>query len=476
MSNMKLKYIVFTILLGISYQSLHSQTLDDAREWYLEGRYADALPVFRSEYMEDPKDASLNQWLGVSLYRTGRLMEAEQYLQYASERKIIESYLVLGELYAKQYRFEDAEEEFVKYQSANRRNEEALEKLKEVREYADRLKRYVSRAEDIQIIDSMVVPKAEFLSAYNLSNSSGSVMMIGDFFREQQSEDKTLYMNERQDKIFYTKGENETGTSLYSMERLLDSFGNEKQLPSPINGSGNQAYPFVMSDGLTIYFASTGHQSYGGFDIYVTRYNLASDSYLMPNQLNMPFNSPFNDYLMVIDEEKGLGWFASDRFQPNDSVCVYTFIPNERVALLESEDITYMAGRAAISSIADSWKEGISYSSLRSLAKEVSASQEIGNRDFEFVINDMVTYFTLSDFKSNNARSLYSQVIGLEQQLDEIKAELGDKREEFSNNSSEVNNLTAPILNLERQSNALYREIERLKIQARNDEIRSNFN
>jgi hypothetical protein len=77
-------------------------------------------------------------------------------------------------------------------------------------------------------------------------------------------------------------------------------------LPLSINDSGSQAYPFVLSDGLTIYFSTTGHQSFGGYDIFVTRYNLTNDSYLAPNQMNMPFNSPFNDYLMVVDGKRVL--------------------------------------------------------------------------------------------------------------------------------------------------------------------------
>jgi len=43
---MKIRYIqaiFFFILLGAP---LRAQTLDEARGWYLEGRYAEALPVF----------------------------------------------------------------------------------------------------------------------------------------------------------------------------------------------------------------------------------------------------------------------------------------------------------------------------------------------------------------------------------------------------------------------------------------------
>jgi hypothetical protein len=96
--------------------------------------------------------------------------------------------------------------------------------------------------------------------------------------------------------------------------------------------------------------------------------------------------------------------------------------------------------------------------------------------DFEFVINDRITYYTLPDFKSSNAQSIFSQALGLSKQFEELKADLSSKRDQFANSSSTDSNLRAAILNLEKQADDLYKEIERLKIQARNDEIRNNFN
>ena len=36
-----------------------------------------------------------------------------------------------------------------------------------------------------------------------------------------------------------------------------------------------------------------------GYDIFVTRYNTNTYSYLMPENVGMPFNSPYNDYMSV---------------------------------------------------------------------------------------------------------------------------------------------------------------------------------
>lgn len=451
------------------------QTLDDARTRYLEGRYAEALPVFQAEYLNNPDNPSVNQWLGVSLYETGRIIEAQKYLEFASERKIPEAYIYLGELYTMLYRFEDAEKEFEKYQHAKRKEREALEALEQKRSYTGILRKASNRTEDVQIIDSLVVPKSGFLAAYNLSASSGSLIPVYEFFSDRLKSDETLYMNERRDKIYYSGGDASTGVNLYTMDKLLDTFGNEKMLPEAINKTGNQAFPFVLSDGMTLYFASTDDPSFGGYDLFVTRYNFTSDSYLSPNQLNMPFNSPFNDYMLAIDEEKGIGWFASDRFQPAGSVCIYTFIPNPQVQLVESDDAGYLAGRARISSIAGTWKEGADYRPFRSLARQKAASQQKTAGDFTFVINDRATYHTLSDFRNERARSLFSQALGNEKQLQALNDELSQRRDQFAGGQTN-NALAASILKLEKESESLFRETERLRMQARNEEIRTHFN
>jgi len=466
---MKKIFIFFILPFSILSTAVQSQTLEDAKKWVQEGRFAESLPVFQGEYQNNSDNASINQWLGVCLYETGRIREAEKYLKFAAEKKIPEAYIYLGKLYTKVYRFDEAEEEFVKYQRINRRNEEALNKLAAPREYAAKLQKLVNRTEDIQIIDSLVVPKTSFLQAYNLGKSSGSLLPLNDFFETLPQSGKTLYMNGKQDKIYYSKND-DTGIDLFTMDKLIDAFGNEKKLPQTINEEGDQAYPFVMNDGLTIYFASTGHESLGGYDLYVTRYNLSADSYLTPNQLNMPFNSPFNDYLMVIDEEKGLGWFASDRLQSADSVCVYTFLPNTQVTLFESDQPRIMSNRARISSIADTRKPDVDYAALREVARKKAEFRQEEKGDFLFVINDNTDYHTLSDFRSDNARSIFSQSLGLEEQQQKLTADLAIKREQYAKGNNNES-LRSSILDMEKEVDQLLLKIQRLKREARNEEL-----
>lgn len=472
---MKLRHLVTLFVCVLGCCILRGQTLEEAKKLYLEGHYAEALPIFQTEYLLNPTDASLNQWLGVCFYETGNESAAEKYLLYASQKKIPEAYLYLGELYTKRYRFDEAEKEFEKYQKIKRRDKEALARLEEKQAYANRLKRLIKRTEDVQIIDSLIVPKNKFLSAYHLSASSGSLIPMNEFFRNYPNRTLPLFINEKKDKIYFSQQDSLQGLDICTMEKLLEDFGNQKVLPAPVNDKKDQAYPFVMTDGVTFYFASSGHNSLGGYDLYVTRYNVSSDSYLNPNQLNMPFNSPFNDYMMAVDEEKNVGWFATDRFLSKDSVCVYTFIPNRQVNLIESNDEKYLINRARILSIKDSWKTGVDYSSLIALAKEEQTSTRKEEKgDFEFIVDDRHTYYKLSDFKSPTARELYSKALRLQATLDRYQKELSVKRDQYAeSNAAEKNNLAASILSLEKETEALFKEIQQLILQARIEEIRN---
>ena len=56
-------------------------------------------------------------------------------------------------------------------------------------------------------------------------------------------------------------------------------------------------YPSMNSDGITLYFAAKGEASLGGYDIFITRYDAEDGSYLKPDNMGLPFNSPFNEYM-----------------------------------------------------------------------------------------------------------------------------------------------------------------------------------
>lgn len=484
-----MKRIFAYILLLFCYVPVFmAQSLSDARELYLNGKYAEALPVFESEYNAKPNDVSLNHWYGVCLYETGGNPDkAVECLTIASKRGIQDSFLYLGRIYTKQYKFSEAQAAFDDYESRLTKNTRskkkdelekerlALEKLDKDRAVLARLRRMATNVEDIQIIDSVVVDKDKFLSAYKLSFSSGRIKYFNQVFETSRPVNSTVYFNEKETKIYYAQPDTSGSYTLYSMEKLLDDFGNEKRLSANNFGlKGDVNYPFMMPDGVTIYFSAKDEESVGGYDLFVSRYNMNNDTFLTPERMNMPFNSDANDYMMVVDEEKGVGWFATDRFQPEGKVCVYTFIPNESVKMVESDDEQYQIRRALITSIRDTWVDKLDYNDIITVARSQPVEKKQVRRDFEFVVDDSRTYYFLTDFKSKEARDVYFSVIQLKRDLVKAEEDLERKRGIYTSaTQSDKRNLTDSILMLEKQVEKLREDILRLEVKARNIEIES---
>ncbi|MFR0836529.1 MAG: hypothetical protein ACLSG8_10775 [Barnesiella sp.] len=159
-------------------------------------------------------------------------------------------------------------------------------------------------------------------------------------------------MPQRADKMLYGYPTDTAGYELYQQNKLVgDQWSEPVALPSNINGKGDQNYPFLMSDGLTLYYASNGPGSIGGYDIFVTRNSLDKEAYLLPENVGMPFNSPYNDYLMAIDEMHNVGWFVTDRKQIPGKLTVYLFIPNEEKNYYEGKTAEELRSLARINSI-----------------------------------------------------------------------------------------------------------------------------
>ena len=338
---------------------------------------------------------------------------------------------------------------------------------------ANNAQRMMEKVEDVQIIDSLVVDKDDFLSAYILSEESGTLDSYKDFFQTNEPVSSTVYKNQKGDKIYYAHSTDGDRYCLFTQSMLMDEWGDEKQLPMNINSNDDDNYPFVLSDGATIYYSSKGNGSIGGYDLFVTRYNINSDTYLAPEQLGMPFNSPYNDYMMVFDEVKGLGWFVSDRFQPEGKACVYLFIPNPEHKRVESEDIEVKRARAAITAIRDSWKESSDYADLIRLSHtEIPYGEKKIEKDFEFIIGNNIVYYKLDDINSPEAKGYYEKVVALNKQIKELNEKLDGLRVSYAEgNKARKEQLKPTILQAEEQLHALLEQPGKLEKKARNAEI-----
>ena len=322
--------------------------------------------------------------------------------------------------------------------------------------------------QQIIIVDSIVVNKDQFLASIRLSSECGQLMNTGAFFRNQLQ--GTLYLNEMGNKVYFSQPDGHQ-QQLYTSDKL----GNEWSKPQPLQGLSEgideASYPFMLTDGLTFYFAGKGEESIGGYDIFMTRYDSRSGSFLKPENIGMPFNSETNDYMYAIDEANRIGYFVSDRRQPEGKVCIYIFIPSDTRKTYDNSKYTEEQIRnfADIASIADTWGNGTERKAALDRIKSKYATHDIPGQMVS--TGDAASAV---EFHSKEANSLYQKLLKEQNALDIVNSNLDLLRQKYHKaNANERNSMKNEILKLEEQALQLNASVKQLTKATRNAEINS---
>ena len=335
--------------------------------------------------------------------------------------------------------------------------------------------------QQIVIIDSIVADKSQFLSHYVLSSETGKVMTASQISGIEA--DGYVYLNEMGNKAYFGKADQKGVQQIYTSDKLGDRWGEPILMNGLSEGIDEADYPFMMNDGITFYFAAQGEESIGGYDIFFTRYDSRSGSFLKPENIGMPFNSEANDYMYAADEQSGIGYFVSDRRQPKDTVCVYIFILPETRRSYDPTKFTeqQIHDFADITCIADTWGNGSERRAALERLKAVftNASRPTTDKATEantaIVINDRLTYTSAKDFRSPTAANHYRELLKARERLSHLEAELQKTRDRYAQADENGRKLLSEIiLQNEEQSLILRNNIHTLEKQIRNEE-NNNF-
>lgn len=462
---MNMKRYISCLIALLCIGTLSAQTLVQAKKMFENGDFENAKTAFSKLIKRSPNSAEYNYYYGASLYETGELDKSLPYLEKSAKRNYIGAFRYLGKAYADLYRFDEAVENYETHiewlDEKNRDTEQAENELSELLKKA----RMFKSVEKVAVIDSFVIEKSRFLDAFKISNTSGTIKENGN---------GTIYENEMGNKRIISEMKDSL-MQLYTQVKLLDGWSEYEAIES-LNDNCNINYPFLMGDGVTLYYASDGEGTLGGYDIFVTRYDSEDNTYLKPSNIGMPFNSTANDYLYVIDEFNNLGWFATDRNQPSDTVCIYVFVPNEtkQTYNYEASDPQFIKDVAILHNIRSTWTDEnvVREGRQRLAALKYANEKETKKVDFMLIIDDSATYTFWSDFRSKEAQETYRQLLQKEKDLAHFQQTLQSKRSEYeSENGLGKKKLEPSILDLEKRVLQLQEEIAQLYVKTRNSEI-----
>lgn len=451
-------FLVFTV-------TLFAQKAADGEKYFNNKQYAKARAAYEVLLKQRPKDALYNYRYARCSYE---LKDEEKAIEHfeMSGNKFPLRHLYLGELYCNTYRFDESVMAYQTYVATLKPDDSKLPEYQKKIKRAENAAKLLTKVEDIAIVDSMVVNKNNFLRFYKFSSELGSLAQESLKLNSRKTVDKIKYTTQRQDRIYYSDSI-QGQMNIFTSYKLLDTWSDPVSVSNAINTPANENYPFLLLDGITLYFASDGESSIGGYDLFITRYTPASDSFLAPENIGMPFNSPFNDYMMVIDEQHKLGWFATDRYQAAGKVIIYTFVPNVTKTIIRTEDKDQLRQFAKLKTYR---KVSASHSDSSAVSEEQMQDSE---KQMQFVINDSVAYSNVLQFKSDDAKKSWTELHKMNAELKTKKTQLENLRLQFSEviKENDRQNLTNSIVEAERIYLNLESQIQIKTIQVRNTEI-----
>lgn len=352
------------------------------------------------------------------------------------------------------------------------------------------MQKMLSHVEKILVVDTIDVDKDRFFQYYRTHPSAGFILegksvasRLGStkFPEEFSGKPMSGFTNEYEDYMIWAQEDTTGYLRLAESVRLIDGSWSKPEFTSPRLNFGedadddtpveaNAAFPFMVDDGQTLYFASDNENSIGGYDIFIATKDPSDGSFLIPGNLGMPFNSPYDDYMMVLDRQTGVGWWASDRNQLEDKVTVYIFEITEERDNIDPDDEKLMS-YATLSG----WQDLIDEESIpkiEKLKKEISEIKKVNRKEPEFSLpmpgGNVYSYF--SDFRNRSAAELMKRYLRDKESLKVKNLELAKMRADYDKNNDR-GQLSTKILNMEQQVRMQEQQLKALLSQIYNLEL-----
>ncbi|MBR5957346.1 MAG: PD40 domain-containing protein [Salinivirgaceae bacterium] len=114
------------------------------------------------------------------------------------------------------------------------------------------------------------------------------------------------------------------GLDLYMSRKGADGkWGPSELMSSVINTEYDENYPSLSADGKTLYFASKGHDCIGGYDIFRSYFDEASNSWTRPQNLGFPINTPLDNTKISFTADGKTAYVAAKRKEGMGNLDIY---------------------------------------------------------------------------------------------------------------------------------------------------------
>ena len=377
--------------------------------------------------------------------------------ELAPQRDDIDTLLTRARAHLIDLEIENAKEAVAKYTSAKKKAKKPVETYLINKQIAN-AENMLEHVEQLVIVDSISIPESELISAFHIPRSQGHLRLIGEEDMEETGGVPLAgFVNEQEDRFLSSAYGDDGKLLLTETLRLANGQWDE---PDTLGISG--AYPWMMTDGTTLYFADTDREDgLGGYDIYITSRDPSDGSFRDSRNLGMPINSAANDYMLAIDEENGIGWWATDRNSEPGFVTIYAYLLPEMRVNYNPELVEDIEALARIDNWQATWPEGEDFTELAEKLENIDPNAPVKKKEFSFPIGSGLFYYNLDDFPTDYSRRAMEEYLIADKALTEMQANLKGLREQY--HTERHSDLAAQIRSLELDRDRQISVVRRLR-------------
>lgn len=114
--------------------------------------------------------------------------------------------------------------------------------------------------------------------------------------------------------VFARRDNINANSDLYVCKKLPNGkWGPAQKLPPSINTPYNEDFPYLSNDCAILYFASEGHNSMGGYDLFKTEWNVEENTFSEPQNLGYPINSTDDDRNICVTPDDRVAYISAFR-------------------------------------------------------------------------------------------------------------------------------------------------------------------
>lgn len=201
-----------------------------------------------------------------------------------------------------------------------------------------------------------VAPDAQSMIIYKDDKGDGNLYetkLVGDVWSKPVKMNKNINTKYHESSASYSND----GKTLFFVSNKPDGFGEHDIYYSKwdaikkewgvavnvgpvVNTKYNEESVVIHPDGKTLYFSSQGHETMGGYDIFMSRLQDDGITWGKPENIGYPINSIDDDVFFVINASGRRGYYSSFKADGHGEKDIYmiTFLGPEKPVQLSAED------------------------------------------------------------------------------------------------------------------------------------------